>query len=82
MKLPERMDAFKRDFENTAPKQAIKIMHRATEALRSTVILDRMVKVGDKAPEFTLKNTKRQEISLAQLLSKGPIVLGFHRGRW
>lgn len=82
VKLPERMNAFKKDFENTAPKQTIETMHRATEALRSTGILDRTVKVGDKAPEFTLKNTKGEEISLAQLLSKGPIVLGFYRGRW
>ena len=82
MKLRARMDAFKKDFENRAPKQALEIMHRATEELRSTGILDRTVKVGDKAPEFTLKNTKGQEISLVQLLSKRPVVLGFYRGRW
>ena len=65
MKLRERMDAFKKDFEDRAPKQAFEIMHRATEELRSTGILDRTVNVGDKAPKFTLKNTKGQEISLA-----------------
>lgn len=82
MKLQDRMDAFKREFEAKAPKKAIEIMHRVTEDLRNSGILDRAVKVGDKCPDFTLKNAKGQKISLHQLLTKGPVVLGFYRGRW
>jgi len=82
MKLQEKLDDLKKDFETKAPKEVLKVMHRATDDLRKSGILDRAISVGDKAPEFTLKNTREQEVNLSQLLSKGPIVLGFYRGRW
>ena len=82
MRLQERMDAYKKSFEAKAPKDALEILHRATEDLRNSGILDRTVKVGDKAPDFSLRNTRGQEITLADQLSKGPVVLGFYRGRW
>ncbi len=82
MKLQEKLDAFRKNFEKQVPPEALEIMHRATDDLRNSGILDLAVKVGDKAPDFTLRNTTGQEVSLSQLLSKGPVVLGFYRGRW
>ena len=82
MKLQERLDALKKSFEAKAPKNVLDIMHRATEDLRSSGILERTVKVGDKAPDFSLRNTSGQRVTLTQVLSKGPVVLGFYRGRW
>ena len=38
--------------------------------------------VGDPAPEFALLNQKGQVRSLAEALSRGPVLLGFHRGTW
>jgi peroxiredoxin len=37
---------------------------------------------GDHAPDFTLPNSKGDMRSLAEALSRGPVVLGFHRGTW
>ena len=82
MKLQEKLDAFRENFEKQVPPQALAIMHRATDDLRNSGIMDRAVKVGDKAPDFTLRNTSGQEVSLGRLLSKGPVILGFYRGRW
>lgn len=82
MKLQEKLDAFREDFEKQVPPEALKIMHRATEALRNSGILERAVKVGDTAPDFTLKNTDGKDVSLTQLLSRGPLILSFYRGRW
>ncbi len=82
MKLQEKLDAFRKNFEKQVPPEALEIMHRATEDLRNSGIMDRAVKVGDKAPDFTLRNTSGHEASLSQLLSKGPVILGFYRGRW
>ena len=82
MKLQERLDAFRKDVESKIPKEALGIMHRATDDLQNSGILDHTVKVGDKAPDFTLKNTQGQEVGLSQLLEKGPLVLSFYRGRW
>ncbi len=82
MRLQERLDARRKGFEAKAPKDVLEIMHRATEDLRKSGILEGAVRVGDKAPDFSLRNTSGQEITLTHLLSKGPVVLGFYRGRW
>lgn len=63
-----------------ADKQAI--MHRATEDLRKSGILDRIVSVGSRAPAFELANHDGRRVSSAELLAGGPLVLSFFRGSW
>ena len=57
-------------------------MHRATQDLRNSGILDRALGVGAKAPDFTLNNVRGEPLHLRAVLSRGPVVLGFYRGRW
>ena len=40
------------------------------------------LKVGEKAPDFSLKNPNGKTVKLSALLKKGPIVLTFYRGAW
>ncbi len=40
------------------------------------------LKVGDKAPDFTLKNAFGKNVSLSSLTKKGPVILVFYRGAW
>ena len=40
------------------------------------------LQVGDKAPDFALKNYKGEEVTLSTLLKAGPVVLTFYRGTW
>lgn len=40
------------------------------------------VKVGDKAPNFTLTNHLGNAISLSNLLKSGKVILVFYRGAW
>ena len=82
MGLQEQLDAYRNSFEAQAPKDVLEIMHRATDGLRNSGILERAVKVGERPPGFSLRNTRGQEVTLRQLLSKGPVVLSFYRGRW
>jgi peroxiredoxin Q/BCP len=35
------------------------------------------LKVGDKAPAFTLPDTDGKPVTLAQLLERGPVILAF-----
>jgi hypothetical protein len=64
------------------PAEAQALMERDVDDLRTSGILDRVVKVGARAPDFTLPNTEGVPVSLAALLAKGPLVLSFFRGRW
>ena len=40
------------------------------------------LKVGDKAPNFTLKNALGKKVKLSALLKKGNVVLTWYRGGW
>ena len=82
MTLKQKIDAYKAQFKTRAPREAQDVMRRATEDLSRSGILARAVKVGDKAPGFTLRNTDEKDVSLDDLLAAGPLVLGFYRGKW
>ena len=82
MKLQEQMDTFKKGFIEQVPEQALETMTRAGEQLRDSGIASQAVKIGDKAPDFLLRNTLKTEVNLSRLLANGPVVLTFFRGRW
>lgn len=42
----------------------------------------RVLAVGQPAPAFTLPDALGQPVSLANLLTQGPVVLTFYRGNW
>jgi hypothetical protein len=82
MSLQEKINAYKEGMVKKAPKEALDIMHRATEDLRNSAIMEGVVKVGDPAPEFELQNAAGKPIRLKDLLSDSPLVLSFYRGKW
>jgi hypothetical protein len=64
------------------PEDAQALMQRSIDDLRASGVLDRVVKVGERAPSFTLPSIEGSPVSLAELLAKSPVVLSFFRGRW
>jgi len=40
------------------------------------------IEVGEPAPDFTLRNSRRETITLSQKLEQGPAVVTFFRGAW
>jgi hypothetical protein len=82
MSLQQKLDAQKKATETSAPKETIEVMHRATENLAKSGIMNRIVKKGDKAPDFMLNDINGNVVNLKERLSKGHVVLGFYRGRW
>jgi peroxiredoxin len=87
MTLQARLDAFKADFvagkpPYNAPAQVHVVMKRATDELIASGQAGRTLKVGDKAPVFTLNDPEGNPVSSAELLSKGLLVVSFYRGVW
>ena len=87
MTLQATLDAFRADFKAgkppyNAPAHIHPIMERATAELIASGAAQRALKVGDKAPLFSLKDGNGELVSSAQLLAKGPLVLTFYRGVW
>ena len=58
------------------------IMHGATERLRGSGILDRVIKPGAKAPGFVLNDQNGHAVALAGLLASGPVIMSVFRGFW
>ncbi len=85
--LQSRLDEFKKAFESgappyNAPHEAIETMHRATAELKASGMEDRALKVGDRAPSFTLFNQDHVQVASTDLLREVPLVVSFFRGHW
>jgi hypothetical protein len=85
--LQDRLDEFRKAFESgappyNAPHEAIEKMHRATTELNASGIEQQALKIGDRAPSFTLFNQDHVEVSSSDLLRQGPLVISFFRGHW
>lgn len=87
MSLQDKLDAFKADFRAgkppyNAPPEIHPVMERATAELIASGQAGRAIKAGDRAPEFRLRDQDGNEVSSAELLAKGPLVVTFYRGVW
>ena len=87
MSLQERLDAFKAQFESggppyNVPTEAVAIMHRATDELRTSNITDRALRVGDRAPDFILPDYEGKLFDSQVARRTGPLVVSFYRGVW
>lgn len=82
MTLQERLNEQKAKSAARIPKEAREVMHRAVEAVRQSGILERVLRVGARAPEWSLPDHEGRTVDSKGLLAKGPLVLSFYRGRW
>jgi hypothetical protein len=85
--LQDRLSEFKKTLESgaapyNAPREVIEKMHRATAELKASGIEERVLKVGDRTPNFTLFNQDHVEVASVDLLREGPLVVSFFRGHW
>jgi AhpC/TSA family len=82
MSLQEKLDAHKVKAGASRPPEVRAALQRGTDELRASGVLERVLKVGARAPEFALPNQDGAPVSSAALLERGPLVLTFYRGHW
>ena len=82
MLLADKLAATRAASAGRIPPDKQAIMHRATEDLRRSGILDRIAPVGSRMPAFELANYDGRRISSADLLAAGPLMVSFFRGSW
>ena len=82
MTLQERLDAMREASKARIPAEARAVMQRSIDDLRASGIMERVARLGQPAPDFTLPNASSQPVRLADLVARGPVVLSFYRGRW
>lgn len=82
MSLADTLAATRAASANRIPADKAAIMHRATDDLRRSGALDRILKVGQTAPSFSLENHDGRRVDSDELLAAGPLVLSVFRGHW
>ena len=80
--LAERLDTIRTGAKTRIPPEAQAVMQRSIDDLRASGLIDRIARVGQPAPKFSLPNAAGEQVSLDGLLARGPVVLSFYRGRW
>ena len=82
MTLEERLAGIRELSRTRMAPEARAVLLRGIDDLRASGIMDGVVKVGARAPDFTLPNAAGQPVRLEELRASGPVVLSFYRGRW
>ncbi|HXJ84025.1 MAG TPA: hypothetical protein VMS64_35740 [Candidatus Methylomirabilis sp.] len=82
MALKQDLKALQARLESGRPPEVVATMHRAVEELRASGAPGRVLKVGDRAPDFVLPNAEERLVDSRALLASGPLIVTFYRGRW
>jgi hypothetical protein len=82
MTLQHKLDSLREASKARIPPETRAVMERSIEELRASGIMQRVVRVGQAAPDFTLPSATGGSVRLTDLRAGGPVVLSFYRGRW
>ena len=82
MTLESKLAAVREASSKRIPPERAAIMHGATTRLRNSGILERVLKPGTKAPDFTLNDQNGSSHTLSALLASGPVLISVFRGFW
>jgi hypothetical protein len=82
MSLETKLAAVREASERRLPPELRAVMLNATERLRGSGIMDRVIKPGARAPDFQLDDQNGNAFALSTNLASGPVVLSVFRGFW
>lgn len=80
--LADKLDELNKQNRAMAPKEALKIMDKATNDLKKQHFAENTLQVGDVFPDTALLNIKGNKQSISQLYKEQPLVITFYRGGW
>ena len=81
-KLQDQLDARSAEAAQNGNPEVRAEYARGIRAVAKSGLAEKALKVGDKAPDFTLKNADGKEVTLSKLLKNGPVVMTWYRGGW
>ena len=81
MSLKQASSEFKAQVQEKLGEK-FSILAGDVERVRAAGTIDRALKVGQSAPDFTLPDAFGKEVSLRSMRAKGPVVISFYRGEW
>jgi len=82
MSLREKLEQIRTGAASRIPPDKLATMHRATDDLRRSGIVERAIAVGATLPPFSLLNTRGERVESQNLFERGAVVLTVFRGHW
>lgn len=80
--LRQQIADFQRERLPKIPPEVREVLVRTTEDQVKSGITAKALKVGGRAPGFTLPNVRGEAVALSDVLARGPAVITFYRGSW
>jgi peroxiredoxin len=78
----KELDAIREKSSKSATPERLRVYEQGIEEIRKSGAAEKALKVGDRAPDFTLPGATGKEVRLSELLSRGPVVVTWYRGAW
>ena len=82
MSLAHEIQKFQQEMAGKIPEEIKDLFARKTLELVQTGIAQKTLQVGDSAPSFSLPDVFGKQVTSAELLQSGPVVISFYRGAW
>jgi peroxiredoxin len=81
--LQDQLDRITQNTRALVQPERLEFSERTVAQLFATGIEDRILKIGDQAPSFSLQDARTgKTVNSADLLALGPLIVNFFRGRW
>lgn len=80
--LAEKLNVQQEKFNQNAPPPVKKMIEGSITKLEDSGILGKALNVGDKAPDFELRNAVGKKVKLSEMLKDGPVIVTWYRGSW
>jgi hypothetical protein len=82
MSLNEQLEKMREVSWGRWPAEKLAVVVHARDELARSGLVDRILAVGDRAPDFSLPSAAGTDVQLSALLRQGPAVVAFYRGHW
>lgn len=80
--LQDQLDEITQNTRHLVQPERMALSERAVQEIFASGIEQKILPVGATAPDFTLNDASGRPVRSADLLSFGPLVIDFFRGRW
>jgi peroxiredoxin len=80
--LQQQIDEFNAQSASKIPPELRKDLMSPIGQLATSGAVEKALKEGEQAPNFTLPDALGNQMSLSELLKHGPVVITFYRGEW
>ena len=78
----KELDEFREKMAKAAPPERLRVYEQGIEEVRKSGVMEKALKVGDRAPDFELPDANGKTVKLSELIARGPVVVTWYRGGW